>query len=87
MVYPFRPMDIVALTRELVDIESTTGNEGPVGHFLLRKLRELGYNVEQIIAEGERCQRLRHRPAAAQSRRRFLHPHGYRAALHSFLGR
>ena len=28
------PMDIVALTRQLVDIESTTGNEGPVGHFL-----------------------------------------------------
>jgi acetylornithine deacetylase len=48
-------MDIVALTRELVDIESTTGNEGPVGHFLLKKLRELGYHVEQIIAEGERA--------------------------------
>jgi acetylornithine deacetylase len=47
-------MDIVALTRELVDIESTTGNEGPVGHFLLKKLRKLGYHVEQIIAEGER---------------------------------
>ncbi len=48
-------MDIIALTRELVDIESITGNEGPVGHFLLRKLRELGYNAHHIITEGERA--------------------------------
>lgn len=48
-------MDIVALTRQLVDIESTSGNEGQVGHFLLRKLRELGYNVQQMVAEGERA--------------------------------
>jgi acetylornithine deacetylase len=51
----FRPMDIVALTRQLVDIESTTGNEGQVGHFLLQKLRELGYNVQRTVTEGERA--------------------------------
>lgn len=51
----FRPMDIVAFTRQLVDIESTTGNEGQVGHFLLQELRRLGYNVQRMVAEGERA--------------------------------
>jgi len=51
----FRPMDIVALTRQLVDIESTTGNEGQVGYFLLEELRRLGYNVQRMVAEGERA--------------------------------
>ena len=48
-------MDIVALTRQLVDIESITGNEGPVGHFLVQELRRLGYNVQRMVAEGERA--------------------------------
>src|SRR5437016_5465547 len=48
-------MDIVALTRQLVDIDSTTGDEGQVGHFLLRELRRLGYNVQRMIAEDERA--------------------------------
>lgn len=48
-------MDINALTRQLVDIESTTGNEGQVGHFLLQELRRLGYNVQRMVAEGERA--------------------------------
>jgi acetylornithine deacetylase len=48
-------MDIVALTRQLVDIESISGNEGQVGHFLLQELRRLGYNVQRMIAEGERA--------------------------------
>ncbi len=51
----FRPMDIIALTRQLVDIESTTGNEGQVGHFLLQELRRLAYNVLRMVAEGERA--------------------------------
>ena len=48
-------MDIVALTRQLVDIDSTTGNEGPVGQLLMQALRKLGYNVQRMIAEGERA--------------------------------
>jgi acetylornithine deacetylase len=48
-------MNIVALTRQLVDVESITGNEGPVGHFLMQQLRQLGYNVQRIVAEGERA--------------------------------
>src|SRR3954454_23126042 len=48
-------MNVVALTRQLVDIESTTGDEGRVGHFLLQELRRLGYNVHRMVAEGERA--------------------------------
>jgi acetylornithine deacetylase len=35
-------MDPVAFTRQLVDIESITGNEAPVGEFLVRELTPLG---------------------------------------------
>ena len=49
------PMDIVALTRQLVDMESVTGNEGPVGHFLEQELRKLGYNSRRMPVEGERA--------------------------------
>ena len=48
-------IDIVALTRKLVDIESITGNEGPVGNFLVQELRRLGYNVQRMVAGGERA--------------------------------
>jgi acetylornithine deacetylase len=48
-------MDVVALTRQLVDIESTTGNEGRVGDFLHRELCRLGYQAQKVPVEGERC--------------------------------
>jgi acetylornithine deacetylase len=48
-------MEIIALTRQLIDIESITGNEGPVGHFLAQELRRLGYSVQRMVAEGERA--------------------------------
>ena len=48
-------MDVVALTRQLVDIESITGNEGPVGGFLYRELTGMGFQVEKMTAEMERC--------------------------------
>jgi acetylornithine deacetylase len=48
-------MDVVALTRELVDIESITGHEGPVGNFLYRELAAMGWQVEKMTAEMERC--------------------------------
>ena len=38
-------MDPIALTRQLVDIDSTTGREGAVGTFLADYLRGLGYAV------------------------------------------
>jgi len=48
-------MDVVALTRQLVDIESITGNEGPVSEFLHRELSALGYQVDRMAVEGPRC--------------------------------
>lgn len=48
-------MDPIALTRQLVDIESITGKEGRVGDFLYRELCRLGYRAEKIFVEGERC--------------------------------
>jgi acetylornithine deacetylase len=48
-------IDVVALTRNLVDMESITGNEGPVGHFLAQQLREFGYDVQRMPVEGERA--------------------------------
>jgi acetylornithine deacetylase len=48
-------MDVCSLTRRLVDIESITGNEGPVGNFLAQQLREFGYNVQRTPVEGERA--------------------------------
>jgi len=47
-------MDTVALTRRLVDIESITGNEGPVGDFLHGELLRRGFQAEKIPVEGER---------------------------------
>src|SRR5208283_3367706 len=50
-----RNIDVVAFTRQLVDIESVTGNEGPVGSFLHRQLTALGYQAQKMTAEMERC--------------------------------
>ncbi len=47
-------MDVFALTRKLMDIESTTGMEGAVGPVLAAELTALGYNVERMPVEGDR---------------------------------
>ncbi len=47
-------MDVVRFTRELVDIESVTGNEGAAGEFLVRRLGELGFAVEHMPVSGDR---------------------------------
>lgn len=47
-------MDLVRLTRELVDIESMTGNEAEVGDYLYRFLSKLGYRTEKMSVEGAR---------------------------------
>jgi acetylornithine deacetylase/succinyl-diaminopimelate desuccinylase-like protein len=48
-------MDVVAFTRQLVDIESITGNEAMVGEVLHRELGHLGYEANKIPVEGNRC--------------------------------
>src|SRR3984885_1370767 len=42
-----KPLDPIALTRRLVDIESVTYNEGAVGEYLDALLRERGFTVER----------------------------------------
>lgn len=48
-------MDVFALTRALVDIESITGNEAPVGHYLINILKPLvdahGGQIETMEVE------------------------------------
>ena len=47
-------MDLVAFTRSLVDIDSTTGSEGQAGEFLLQRLQRLGFVAEKMLVERER---------------------------------
>ena len=48
-------MDVFALTRKLIDIESTTGQEAAVADVLAHELTQLGYVVERMAVEGDRC--------------------------------
>jgi acetylornithine deacetylase len=47
-------MDVGSFTRQLIDIESITGNEAAVGEFLLAKLIRLGYQARKMPVEGSR---------------------------------
>jgi len=47
-------MDLFALSRQLIDIESITGNEAAVGEAIARELTALGYAVERMPVEGDR---------------------------------
>ena len=55
-------MDVISLTRQLIDIESITGNEGRVGEFLYRELSRLGYQVKKMSVEGDRFNVLANSP-------------------------
>src|SRR5271166_3534393 len=47
-------MDVFALARKLIDIDSTTGQESAVGSALASELSSLGYTVERMPVEGDR---------------------------------
>lgn len=47
-------MDAIRFTRELIDIESITGNEAQVGDFLAERLGKLGYVVQKGAVERHR---------------------------------
>lgn len=47
-------MDAVTLTRQLVDIESISGNESAVGNYLYGELCRLGYQTKKMPVEGDR---------------------------------
>jgi acetylornithine deacetylase len=53
MRYPSN-MDAVTLTRQLVDIESITGNEAAVGNYLYGELCRLGYQTRKMAVEDKR---------------------------------
>jgi acetylornithine deacetylase len=53
VVYPF-PMDAITLTRQLVDIESISGNEGAVGNYLYGELCRIGYQTRRLPVEENR---------------------------------
>jgi acetylornithine deacetylase len=48
-------MDVVAFTRQLVDIESITGNEALVGDVVHSELSRLGYHANKLPVESNRC--------------------------------
>jgi acetylornithine deacetylase len=47
-------MDAIALTRQLVDIESITGNEAQAAEFMFRELCRLGYQTIKMPVERDR---------------------------------
>jgi acetylornithine deacetylase len=47
-------MDAITLTRQLIDIESISGNEAAVGNYLYGELCRVGYDVRKIMVEGDR---------------------------------
>jgi acetylornithine deacetylase len=47
-------MDAITLTRQLVDIESISGNEAAVGNYLCGELCRIGYQTRRIPVEGDR---------------------------------
>jgi acetylornithine deacetylase len=47
-------MDVFSLTRKLIDIESTTGQESQVGEALAAELSSRGYAVERMPVEDDR---------------------------------
>jgi acetylornithine deacetylase len=47
-------MDAITLTRQLVDIESISGNETAVANYLYGELCRIGYQTRKLPVEGER---------------------------------
>jgi acetylornithine deacetylase len=47
-------MDAITLTRQLVDIESISGNEAAVGNYLYGELCRIGYQTRKMPVEGDR---------------------------------
>jgi acetylornithine deacetylase len=47
-------MDAVTLTRQLIDIESISGNEAAVGNYVYGELCRIGYQTKKMPVEGDR---------------------------------
>ena len=59
-------MDLFALTRRLIDIESTTPNESMVGDFLHKELQRRGWDAQKLPVEGARANVLGTSPGHAR---------------------
>jgi acetylornithine deacetylase len=75
-------MDLFALTRRLIDIESITPNESAVGDFLCEELRRRGFDSQKMPVEASRANLLATWPGHARPEIVFFHSHGYRAPVH-----
>ena len=64
---PQNPVDIVALTRALVDIDSTTGREGAAGRWLADYLRGQGWAVAEQQVDASRFNIVAHAADPAES--------------------
>jgi acetylornithine deacetylase len=60
------PVDIVGLTRSLVDIDSTTGREGAAGRWLADYLRGRDWSVEEQRVDDSRFNVIANAPGIAQ---------------------
>ena len=79
-------MDAVTFTRQLVDIESISGNEAAVGNYLYGELCRLGYQTKKMPVEGNRFNVYATSPDASQSRLSFSPLTWIPSLLHSLLG-
>ena len=75
-------MDVFELTRALVDIESVTNHEAPVGEYLFAHLSRLAAQTDgtrrALPGQARSLQRLR---PVGRTHRHALDPHGHRAAV------
>jgi acetylornithine deacetylase len=58
-------MELFALTRRMIDIESVTGNEAPMGEFLHSELARRGWNARRMEVEADRFNVLAVPPGSA----------------------
>ena len=80
-------MDAITLTRQLVDIESISGNEAAVGNYLYGELCRIGYRTIKMPVDGNRFNVYRPTTPTRQSclslfrTSGFLHAHGYGSSI------
>jgi acetylornithine deacetylase len=72
--YPLQTMDAITLTRQLIDIESISGNETAVGNYLYGELCRMGYRTMKMPVDGARFNVYALPPDPEESERRKPEP-------------
>ena len=75
-------LDLVRLTRQLVDVESISGNEAAVARILAGELERLGLSVLTMPVEGERNNLFATWPQHPHPAHRILDAHGHGASVY-----